>query len=358
MPRGPHRPQGGKDAPRLRGRRRPGSPWRKGCRDDRGSRARRRGGPALLGRAGQRRGTDPGPGEGALRPTRARPPPPPAPPRPCSLPGSPPAPPTPSRGPLVAPPPPHRPPRLLRPLLPRLLPAHCPHLQGGARHPALHLPAWRARTRTRTRARTRTRTPAAARAGAGRGRRPVTCEGRGGGFKRVIRRGAGARSRRRRAPIPEGAAARMAPARRPAGARLLLVYAGLLAAAAGLGSPEPGEPAESRARREPRPGNELPAENRAGPPARPPVRRRTPRASVSPPGARTPRSPGGHGGQRSVPGGGPLPSERWARRARGSGETRGVRPPPLCAAGRRGGDLDRDFGVVPRHEERNSAGPR
>ncbi|XP_040306270.1 erythroferrone [Herpailurus yagouaroundi] len=62
----------------------------------------------------------------------------------------------------------------------------------------------------------------------------------------------------------------MAPARRPAGARLLLVCAGLLAAAAGFVSPEPGEPAESRARREPRPGNELPAENRAGPPARPP----------------------------------------------------------------------------------------
>ncbi|XP_042851784.1 erythroferrone [Panthera tigris] len=62
----------------------------------------------------------------------------------------------------------------------------------------------------------------------------------------------------------------MAPARRPAGARLLLVCAGLLAAAAGFVSPEPGEPAESRARQEPRPGNELPAENRAGPPARPP----------------------------------------------------------------------------------------
>ncbi|XP_023498471.1 erythroferrone [Equus przewalskii] len=66
----------------------------------------------------------------------------------------------------------------------------------------------------------------------------------------------------------------MAPARRPAGARLLLVYAGLLAAtAAGLGSPEPGAPAGSRAREEPPPGNELPAgpgESRAGPAARPP----------------------------------------------------------------------------------------
>ena len=69
----------------------------------------------------------------------------------------------------------------------------------------------------------------------------------------------------------------MAPARRPAMARLLLVCAGMLAAAAGLGSPEPGEPADSRARQEPGPGNELPAgpgESRAGPPARPLVRSR------------------------------------------------------------------------------------
>ncbi|XP_009181726.1 erythroferrone [Papio anubis] len=63
----------------------------------------------------------------------------------------------------------------------------------------------------------------------------------------------------------------MAPARRPAGARLLLVYAGLLAAAAGLGSPEPGAPSRSRTREEPSPGNELPwgpGESRAGPAAR------------------------------------------------------------------------------------------
>ncbi|XP_030772281.1 erythroferrone isoform X2 [Rhinopithecus roxellana] len=63
----------------------------------------------------------------------------------------------------------------------------------------------------------------------------------------------------------------MAPARRPAGARLLLVYAGLLAVAAGLGSPEPGAPSRSRAREEPSPGNELPwgpGESRAGPAAR------------------------------------------------------------------------------------------
>nr|XP_020732125.1 erythroferrone [Odocoileus virginianus texanus] len=57
----------------------------------------------------------------------------------------------------------------------------------------------------------------------------------------------------------------MAPARCPARA-LLLAYASLLAAAVGLGSPEPGAPSGSRARDEPPPGNELPA----GPAARPP----------------------------------------------------------------------------------------
>ncbi|XP_069399661.1 erythroferrone isoform X5 [Ovis canadensis] len=57
----------------------------------------------------------------------------------------------------------------------------------------------------------------------------------------------------------------MAPARCPARA-LLLAYASLLAAAVGLGSPEPGAPSGSRAREEPPPGNELPA----GPAARPP----------------------------------------------------------------------------------------
>uniref|UniRef100_A0A2K5S3X8 Erythroferrone n=1 Tax=Cebus imitator TaxID=2715852 RepID=A0A2K5S3X8_CEBIM len=65
----------------------------------------------------------------------------------------------------------------------------------------------------------------------------------------------------------------MAPARRPAGARLLLLYAGLLAAAAGLGSPEPGAPSRGRAREEPPPGNELPrgpGESRAGLAAHPP----------------------------------------------------------------------------------------
>ncbi|XP_047629880.1 erythroferrone [Phacochoerus africanus] len=40
---------------------------------------------------------------------------------------------------------------------------------------------------------------------------------------------------------------------------LMLVYAGLLAAAASLGSPEPGAPSGSRDREEPPPGNELPA---------------------------------------------------------------------------------------------------
>ncbi|XP_012504304.1 PREDICTED: erythroferrone [Propithecus coquereli] len=64
----------------------------------------------------------------------------------------------------------------------------------------------------------------------------------------------------------------MASARRPAGARLLLVYAGLLAAAASLGSSEPAARPGSRAQEEPPPGNELPAdpgENRAGPAAPP-----------------------------------------------------------------------------------------
>ncbi|TEA26196.1 hypothetical protein DBR06_SOUSAS18110033 [Sousa chinensis] len=68
----------------------------------------------------------------------------------------------------------------------------------------------------------------------------------------------------------------MAPACCPAGA-LMLAYAGLLAAAAGLGSPEPGAPSGSRAREEPPPGNELPAGPAASPqgwgagPPEPPV---------------------------------------------------------------------------------------
>ncbi|XP_077874479.1 erythroferrone isoform X8 [Ictidomys tridecemlineatus] len=49
----------------------------------------------------------------------------------------------------------------------------------------------------------------------------------------------------------------MAPSRRPAGARLLLVCAGLLTTAAGLGHPEPRAPAGSPAR--PPPGAEPPA---------------------------------------------------------------------------------------------------
>ncbi|XP_022423819.1 erythroferrone isoform X1 [Delphinapterus leucas] len=61
----------------------------------------------------------------------------------------------------------------------------------------------------------------------------------------------------------------MAPACCPAGA-LMLAYAGLLAAAAGLGSPEPCAPSGSRAREEPPPGNELPAGSAASP-QEPPV---------------------------------------------------------------------------------------
>ncbi|KAM5268661.1 erythroferrone isoform 2-T2 [Hipposideros larvatus] len=65
----------------------------------------------------------------------------------------------------------------------------------------------------------------------------------------------------------------MASARRPAGARLLLVCAGLLAAAAGLGPQDLGAPSGSRVREEPRPGNDLPAssgDSRAAPATRPP----------------------------------------------------------------------------------------
>ena len=188
----------------------------------------------------------------------------------------------------------------------------------------------------------------------------MTREGLGGGFKRVIRRGTGARSPRRRAPSPEGAAARMAPARRPAGARLLLVCAGLLAAAAGFVSPEPGEPAESRARQEPRPGNELPAENRAGPPARPPVRRRTPSGLGFPtrsaryPHPDLPEIPGRGGGtegsaaSRAETGAGPgvrLPNVRWKRVAGGAPGRRGEcgrGPSARTGAGR--ANLGRDFG--------------
>ena len=66
---------------------------------------------------------------------------------------------------------------------------------------------------------------------------------------------------------------------------LLLAYASLLAAAVGLGSPEPGAPSGSRARDEPPPGNELPA----GPAARPPVRRRPARPGPGDLGPQPPR---------------------------------------------------------------------
>ncbi|XP_057407849.1 erythroferrone isoform X3 [Balaenoptera acutorostrata] len=80
-------------------------------------------------------------------------------------------------------------------------------------------------------------------------------------YKARSRRASPRRSARRR----EATAARMAPACCPAGA-LMLAYAGLLAAAAaGLGSPEPGAPSGGRAREEPPPGNELPAGSAARP---------------------------------------------------------------------------------------------
>lgn len=138
--------------------------------------------------------------------------------------------------------------------------------------------------------------PPAARAGAGRGRGRARGLGRGGGFKRVIRRGARDARDAALGAAALGAAARMASARRPAGARLLLVYAGLLAAAAGLGSPEPGAPSRSRAREEPSPGNELPwgpGESRAGPAARLPVRRPGPLRTQP-----APTSSGPGGGRR------------------------------------------------------------
>ncbi|XP_053453427.1 erythroferrone [Nycticebus coucang] len=65
----------------------------------------------------------------------------------------------------------------------------------------------------------------------------------------------------------------MASARRLNGACLLLVYAGLLANAAGLDLPDPAAPTGSHAREEPPPGNELPVDpgdGRAGTAARPP----------------------------------------------------------------------------------------
>lgn len=126
--------------------------------------------------------------------------------------------------------------------------------------------------------------------------------GRGGGFKRVIRRGARERwIPRRRTRSRQGPAAHMASAR----TRLLLVCACLLAAAA-LGSRDTGAPAKSRARQKPMPKKEPPAgalESRprldTGSPVRCrdrdwPPRRGDLRASVSPAGAC--RGPGHSGG--------------------------------------------------------------
>lgn len=68
----------------------------------------------------------------------------------------------------------------------------------------------------------------------------------------------------------------------------MLAYAGLLAAAAGLGSPEPGAPSGSRAREEPPPGNELPAGSAASPQVR---RRPTTRPGPSAPETSGPQLP-------------------------------------------------------------------
>lgn len=129
------------------------------------------------------------------------------------------------------------------------------------------------------------------------------------GARRGIQARYKARSRRqlprRRPRRPEASAAHMAPVCCLAGT-LMLVYAGLLAAAASLGSPEPGAPSGSRDREEPPPGNELPA----GPAALPSVRSR--------PTCRTPapRRPPGLG----LPAGSPhLLSSRAPRRRSGGG---------------------------------------
>lgn len=131
------------------------------------------------------------------------------------------------------------------------------------------------------------RTFAAARGRAGRGRRAVTR----GPARRGIQALYKARSRRaiprRRSGSREAPAACMAPTRRPAGAHLLLLYAGLLAAAAGLVPQDPSAPSGSRVREKPPPGNELPAgsgESRAGPATRLPVRRRDAQPAHSRPG--------------------------------------------------------------------------
>ncbi|XP_037017369.2 erythroferrone [Artibeus jamaicensis] len=105
---------------------------------------------------------------------------------------------------------------------------------------------------------------------------------RGGGFKRVIRRGVRERRiPRRRAQSREGPAAHMASA----GARLLLVCACLLAAAAALGSRDPGAPAGSRAGQEPMPKKEPPAgarESRARLDTSPPEPTTQPAPSLNP----------------------------------------------------------------------------
>ncbi|KAM6152757.1 erythroferrone [Erethizon dorsatum] len=88
----------------------------------------------------------------------------------------------------------------------------------------------------------------------------------------------------------------MAPARRPAGARLLLVHAGLLLVYAGLGAPEP---AGSHAHPQPPPGAPLPAESRIRLAARPPGFQ--PEHPAQEPAKKAPTKEGRHTGASQTP---------------------------------------------------------
>ncbi|KAK2108169.1 hypothetical protein P7K49_013334 [Saguinus oedipus] len=137
-----------------------------------------------------------------------------------------------------------------------------PYTARSPRSPSPHRPA-----------RTRPPSPCSARGSREGARAGARSRARRGIQARYKARSPGRPRRRAQSHSHERTAACMAPARHPTGARLLLLYAGLLAAAAGLGSPEPGAPSRSRAREEPPPGNELPrgpGESRAGLAAHPP----------------------------------------------------------------------------------------